>query len=366
MAYSITPILHHYADKKGLHKVLIQVIYNRKKAYASTDYKLTSDQFKDGKVINHPHKQRINAGILNKCADISGRLLKLLDTKEPTINDLKLLVQGKTGAILFADFVDEYLSTAGIKASTKEMYNSIKNVVCEYNANVTLDSMNVEWLRKFESNQRKLKKHNTVHKIMKKTKTLLYEAADQDKVDSKIFEKYMPPAYIQPIPEYLDEQEIKAFKRECDTIANDTKKLCGYYFLLSCYAGFRLDDAINFNYKARVRDGKIIVSTKKKDKIVSMPVHSRLAEVLDYIKDKTLNISESHIREYVYDIAKIAGVERKIKFHTSRHTFAMLLMDNGFSIEEVAELLGNDLESARIYARISNKRLEKKVIDRLG
>lgn len=97
-----------------------------------------------------------------------------------------------------------------------------------------------------------------------------------------------------------------------------------------------------------------------------MPIHSRLGKILEYCKTHPFCLSEQNTRDYVKEIAKLSGIARKIKVHTARHSFAMMLMDNGFDLEEVAELLGVNMRTAAIYAHISNKRLEKKVLDRLG
>ena len=44
----------------------------------------------------------------------------------------------------------------------------------------------------------------------------------------------------------------------------------------------------------------------------------------------------------------------------------MLLMNSGFSQEEVAETLGDTVEVARIYARISSERLNDKIMSKLN
>ena len=59
MAYSITPFLYPYKDKKGLQKVAIRVTYQRMIVYAPTIVKVKIDQF-TGQVANHPHAEALN------------------------------------------------------------------------------------------------------------------------------------------------------------------------------------------------------------------------------------------------------------------------------------------------------------------
>jgi site-specific recombinase XerD len=72
------------------------------------------------------------------------------------------------------------------------------------------------------------------------------------------------------------------------------------------------------------------------------------------------------MRKYVKELAMLAGLSRKIKVHTARHTFAIMLIEKGFSIDEVAQLLGDSRDIARIYARITNTHLHNKFKERLG
>lgn len=143
-------------------------------------------------------------------------------------------------------------------------------------------------------------------------------------------------------------------------------KLCGYYFLLSCFAGYRISDCLGFKYADRVQAGQIVLRAGKNKKIVSIPIHTRLGEVLAYVKDHPMQISEQHVRKYVKELVKMAGIKKHVKFHTGRHSFAMLLMKSGFSLDEVAHLLGDTLAVARVYGKIHNPTLNAKVLERLG
>ena len=370
MAYSIHTILHNHKDKQGKQKLIIKVTCNRQHFYHPLQVKLTSDQLVNGVVVNHPHKTKINSMIRTKTAELEEGMLDLLKLQQVGSQDIKRVVSGE-GAVRdkFTDFIHSYIDEVkgGKRAeATIQVYQSLLDELTAYDPHLYFHKITISWLNKYEQHQRLHWEINTVHKKMKNIKGMLRRAAEKQLIKPERFQAYKVPVYEQPIPAYLQEEEISRFKAVCDAIHKPMMKMSGYYFLLSCYAGYRISDFKKFDYDSMVAGGRILLKTKKNRRIVSMPIHSRLADVLNYCRQTPFSISEQNARDYVKDIARLAGVDRKIKVHTARHSFAMLLMDNGFDLEEVAELLGVTTKTASVYARISNKRLEKKILDRLG
>lgn len=372
MRYSINPVLHNYANRKGLCKVYIQIIFNRFLVRVNTPYRLKANQFKDGLVINHPNKQSINANLRNHVNDIESKLIDYLRSGVPNKLQLKRLVNNsinETNETKFTDFIKSYVSEMEGKRSTltNKGYTGLIPDLNEFDPLLAFSQIDETWLNLYEKHQRsKGWEGNTIHKKMCRIKTLLYRASDRNLIDEKKFKKYCVPVYIQNIPEYISEEEMKAIKNLVDNIKKPVYKMAGYYFLLACYAGYRLSDLKKFDHDRSVKGDKIILRAKKNKAIIMMPLHGRLAEILTYVKETPCDIAEQHLRDYVKEIVKLAGINRNIKIHTARHSFAMMLMDNGFDLEEVAALLGVSVKTAAIYGHISNKRLESKVKAKLG
>lgn len=370
MTYSIHTMLHNHTDKQGKHKLLIKVTCNRQHYYCPLPVKLTADQLHQGSVINHPHKTKINALIRVKIAELEGAMLDLMKLEQVSPEDIKRVVGGQRSARdKFTDFITSYIDEVkgGKKAdATIQVYQSILDELITYDAHLYFHKINLTWLNRYEQYQRTLWEHNTVHKKMKNIKGMLRRAAEKGLIKPDRFTAYKVPTYEQQIPAYLDEQEIIQFKAVCDAIQKPMMKMSGYYFLLSCYAGYRISDFKKFSYESMVTGRRIRLRTKKNKRVVSILIHSRLSEILSFCREHPFDISEQNMRDYVKEIARMAGVDRKIKVHTARHSFAMLLMDKGFDLEEVAELLGVTLKTASVYARISNKRLEHKILEKLG
>lgn len=367
MSYNISVQLNNYADKRGLHQVVVRVIFKRKKTYRSTGFKVQQSQLVNGKIVGHPHRVRMNATITKQMSDIEERLIELIRTESEY--NLKEVVMGrKTNRRLFTDFIREYVEEVRPLRSraTIQVYLSLVRDLDSYDKNLYLDKINVSILNNFIKAQAQTWEINTLNKKAKHLKAFLNRAYERQLVRHDQYISFKVPSYVQKLPTYISEEEMQYFKEVCDSIKQPMMKMSGYYFLLSCYGGYRISDLKRFRYDESVTNNKIIITAKKNRQIVAIPIHSRLKEVLTYCKDNPLTIAEQNIRDHVKAIAKMAGITKDLRVHDGRHSFAMMLMDRGFDTEEVAELLGITSKVAKVYARISNKRLEQKVIHKLG
>jgi site-specific recombinase XerD len=361
--YSIIPILHHHADKDGLKKIVFQVIYNRVKIYHPTSFKVANF---DGKVTGHPLANKINQQLNIKRVELESKLITLAGSGR-TVNaaELKEIVSGvKKESNLFSDFVEQLIDELKGKLVEGRLrhYTVVKNKIEAMRPNTNLSDINTEMLQRLERSLRNDKLDtNTINSIMRTLKAILSRAAEKNKFDPKQIERYKPPKYIQKIPDYLTEDEMVAFEEIVKATRQPAHKLAGYYFLLGCYTGYRISDLKAFDYSKRVKVDKITLRAKKNGSIVSILIYPMLQRILDFVKDHPLTLSEPKVREYVKDLANLSGLGRKIKLHTARHSFAMMLVNRGFTIDEVAELLGDSKDVAKVYARITNTVIDNKV-----
>lgn len=354
MSYSVSTILHPHKDKNGLQKIQIMVIYHRERAYIKTDFRVKKEDFG-----NLPQKVQ---SILNKKKTEAEDIL--LDAIRAGSFDLKKIFIPKEKK---DSGLHDYIISLSQRLKGRFSNGSLRHYISLANKidGVKLSEISVQWLQRFEQKLREDLDGNTVNANMKRLKSILYKASHEGLIEESNFKRYKVPAYKQKIVEYLTEQELTEFAKIVKAVNNPTKKLSGYYYLLSAYTGWRISDCKLFN-RSMIHGTRITLRAKKNSEIVSIPIHSRLKEVLKFLKGKSFDLSEPNVRIYVKEIASDAGIKKNVKFHSARHSFAMLLMANGFTIDEVAQVLGDSPLIARVYARIHNESLDKKIRERLG
>ena len=58
----------------------------------------------------------------------------------------------------------------------------------------------------------------------------------------------------------------------------------------------------------------------------------------------------------VRDAARLAQLDKRVSCHTFRHSFAAHLLENGYAIRTVQELLGHkDVKTTMIYTHVLNR-----------
>ena len=72
-------------------------------------------------------------------------------------------------------------------------------------------------------------------------------------------------------------------------------------------------------------------------------------------------ISHDKTNKYIKELAFLAGVEKNITAHMARHTCAVMLLNNGVSMEIVSQWLGQS--STRIIEHVYGKFTDSTIIE---
>jgi site-specific recombinase XerD len=145
-------------------------------------------------------------------------------------------------------------------------------------------------------------------------------------------------------------------------------------FLFSCYTGLAYIDTQKLTYNEIVTgiDGeKWIITTRQKTEAASrIPLLPTAIAILGKYKDHPACIvknralpilSNQKMNEYLHEIATICGINKKMTYHTARHTFATTVtLTNGVPIETVSKMLGHrNLKTTQHYAKIVDTKISE-------
>ena len=161
--------------------------------------------------------------------------------------------------------------------------------------------------------------------------------------------------------EYLTLSEVKRMaEAECD----DWR--VKYAFMFCCFTGLRYIDVSRLKWKhiVEVGEGKYqieLIQQKTKE-----PVYIPLsANALKWLPERGYDGRENYIykfrdRSIIYDYLKkwgdVAGIDKHLTFHMSRHTCATLLLYYGTDLYTVSKILGHtSIKTTQIYAKIADE-----------
>ena len=139
-------------------------------------------------------------------------------------------------------------------------------------------------------------------------------------------------------------------------------------YIFQSFTGFAYCDVMDFDYKkhTKVVNSKtwIFKTRVKCDAEAIIPLFDEAVAILDKYAFSLPVITNQKYNAYMKEISEILGIEKKLTTHTARKTFATLKLNDGFSIESVAKMLGHN--SIKItqstYAQVGVLRIENDML----
>lgn len=167
--------------------------------------------------------------------------------------------------------------------------------------------------------------------------------------------------------EYLSIDEIRTLiATEC------SHEIVKRAFMFSCYCGLRLSDVYALKWKDLVSDGdiwRVGIVMKKTAAPIYLPLSKQATAWMPERGDAADNdnvFARLPKGQYLNDLIKVwakeAGLSKHVTFHTSRHTFATMLLTLGADLYTVSKLLGHaNVKTTQIYGKIVDQKKDDAV-----
>lgn len=357
-------------NKNGMALVQIEAYLSRKKMYFSTKVYLKPEQwdFKRRMVKNHPNADGLNRMLYERMASIEQTELVLWQQgKVMSLGLLKKSIEKpETNNKSFISFYKDEVDSSTLKESTKLNHLSTLELLQEFKKDVCFTDLTFDFVSSFDNYLQSKGYHiNTIAKHMKHLKRFINVAINKEymNIQKYAFRKYkiktIDGSHTHLSPEELQKLELVPLEDKFEKLQK-TKDA----FLFCCYAGLRYSDFVNLtpaNIIEYQKETWLIYKSVKTGIEVRIPLYllfeGKGIHILQRYKNDLnsfFNLRDnSNINKELHVLAKLAKIDKRISFHTARHTNATLLLYNGANITTVQKLLGHkSVRTTQVYANI--------------
>lgn len=321
----------------------------------------------------NPLQKQINANTMKAANAIKAQRIIELANGKAGIKD------SQQGKMLFVDWID-YYKTLKADKSKGLLYqiDECKRIVIGYSGEKTrLRDVDVEYCRGFINYLTNVHTTSTGKHYEKVSAQNIYrifsralnaavkrdlipinpcsKLGDEDKID-------VPPSKRT----YLTIDEVKTL---IDTPCRSEEIKRAYLF--SAFCGLRISDVCRLRWAdIVVENGKTKVELVQKK--TGNPLYLPLSQqALCWLPERGKKANseaiftlptECPINDTLREWATAAGINKNVTFHTSRHTFATMMLTLGADLYTTSKLLGHsDVKTTQIYAKIVDKKKEEAV-----
>ena len=356
-------------NREGKALVQVEASLNKHKIYMTTRVYLTPNCWDGKQVVNHPQADGLNLMLWQFMLDLQNLEIEMWKRGvTPTLAMIKNY--GRTVPdISFKAFGHKIIEESDRSEKTRENLRSTVRMVCKFRPGVDFADITYTFLREFEQFLKEQgKSMNTVAKHLRQLRTIVNEAINHGliKIDDYPFRKFKIKQEKGHF-EWLTPNELKRI---------ESCKVSGKYerikdaFLFCCYTGLRYSDFVRLRPEWIEKiNGKpwLHLFTKKTDTEIRLPLSllfdGKAIEIINKYSDisSLVHIPGNHDANVMLsEVVKTAKINKRVTWHTARHTCATLLVYQGVPITTVQKILGHSsLRTTQIYSEIMPRTVVK-------
>ena len=353
-------------NKRGEGLIQIECLLDGRRIYFSTHIYVTPSQFLNGRVTNHPLADDYNYTICELMYSIERVEIDYIKRGiSPTLDMLKSAIkESSSSSAKFIDFGRQIVSTSERKELTKSGYETLFNNIERFRKGVLLSDVDYTFVTKYDAWMKECGiAHNTRVGRLRQVKAIINEAIKRDVVYKNPFDMFKIPPMTNK-KGFIDSKGL----RHIENLAlNGKEEQVRDAFLFCCYSGLRFSDFVTLTSE-HIKNGwitKTMIKTNFKVEIPisevfdgkAMDIISKYGTIEKLSKNLGCNATVNKVLKNIFRMAKIEG---NFTFHTSRHTFASLLIQVGVPITSVQKMLGHQkISTTQIYGEVNRDTIAK-------
>lgn len=350
-------------NQRGEGLIQIECTQQKRRIYFTTHTYVKPENFTRGAVINTPNADSLNYALYRMIQDIE--LVELEYIKRGVEVHLPMLKEAVKANISPAaklnDFGTQVVNQSERKNLTKLNYQTLFNNLEKFRKGTLITDIDYQYLVSYDKWLRESGiAHNTRISRLRLLRALLNEARKRDIITTNPFDRFRIQQMVSKkgfiTTDQLHKLERIALKGNEDKVRDA--------FLIGCYTGLRFSDIISLRNE-HIKDGWLTKKMAKTGFIVEIPISNLFAgKMLQLISKYDNNIekltkslnSNSSVNKTLRSILDRIDIDPKITFHSSRHTFATHLGQNGVQLTTIQKLLGHQkLQTTQIYSEVDRK-----------
>lgn len=353
-------------NQRGEGLVQIEAEQQGRKAYFSTHTYLKPEQFARGCVVNTDLADGLNYALFSMIREIEGVELDYIKKGvEVSLPLLKEAVKSHLSpSAKLTDFGNEVVTQSERNILTKQNYKTLFNNLEKFKAGVRVTDIDYQFVVSYDKWLRGSGiAHNTRISRLRLLRAVLNEAKKRDIINANPFDKYRIQQMVSK-KGYITKEQLRQL---------EAMKLKGYEdivrdaFLVGCYTGLRFSD-ITALRQSHINGSWLVIAMQKTRFTVEIPIGQLFdGKMLKMVEKYGGNIGRltkklgpnATVNKTLRGLLDAVGADAKITFHSSRHTFATLLGQQGVDITVVSKLLGHTkLQTTEIYREVNREGIE--------
>lgn len=350
-------------NQRGEGLVQIEAEQQKRKIYFSTHTYVLPEHFAHGCIVNTKNADGLNFALFSMIRDIEAIELDYIKKGvDVTLPLLKEAVRSHLSpSAKLTDFGNEVVTQSERNVLTKQNYKTLFNNLERFKPGTLVTDIDYQFVVSYDRWLRESGiAHNTRISRLRLLRAVLNEAKNRDIISTNPFERFKIQQMVSK-KGYITREQLRQLEamrlKGYDDIVRDA-------FLVGCYTGLRFSDVTALRQE-HIADGWLVIGMKKTKFTVEIPVATLFdGKMLGLVEKYGGNIGRltkklgpnSVVNKTLRPLLDAVGADAKTTFHSSRHTFATLLGQQGVDITVVSKLLGHQkLQTTQIYREVDRQ-----------